>query len=47
MSGVGVCANVKTSNSGVGIESITNEDADVNRVDVPQELDSDFGDTPY
>ena len=44
---LGICANVNISNSGVGMESTTNKNADVNRVDEPQKLDSDFGDVPY
>ena len=43
----GVCADINTLNSGVGKEFTTNENTDVNTVDVPQELESDFGDAPY
>ena len=44
--GVGVCADDSTLNSGVGMESTTDE-ADMNRVGVPQELGSDFGGCPH
>ena len=46
-SGVGVCAGVSTSNSGVGKGPTTDEEADKDKVEVPQELDSDFGDASY
>ena len=46
-SGVGVYTDVNTSDSGAGMEPTTNNNADVNRVDVPRELYSDFGDAPY
>ena len=46
-SGVGVCGGVSTSNSGVGIVPTINEEADEDKVEVPCEFDSNFGDAPY
>ena len=43
----GVCANNSTLYSRIGMASTTNDDVDVNRVVIPRELDSDFGDLPH
>ena len=44
---MGVCANVNTQNLKVGKGPTINENATKNKVDVPQGLDSDLGDTQY
>ena len=44
---MGICAGVNTSNSGVEIVPTIDEEAEEDKIEVPQELDSDFGDTPY
>ena len=45
-SGMGICTSVNTSNSGVGIVPIIDEEAEEDKVEVPRELDSNFGDAP-
>ena len=46
-SGVGVCTNINTLNSGVGKGPTINEDTEEGKFEMPQGLDLDFGDAPY
>lgn len=43
----GVCANVNTPNSGVGIVPTIDKKAEEDKIEIPQELDSNFGEAPY
>ena len=45
-SGVGICANVNTSNSGVGIVPTFDEEVEEYKIEVPWGLDSNFGEVP-
>ena len=42
----GVCADVSTSNSGVGMLPTINEEVGKDKVEVPRELDSNFWGCP-
>ena len=46
-SGMDICASVNISNSGVGIVPTIDEEAEEDKVEVPWELDSNFGDALY
>ena len=46
-SGVGISAGINTSNSGVGIVPTIDKEAEERKVELPWELDSNFGDALY
>ena len=45
--GMGVCTGVCTSNLGVGNGPTVDEEAEKGKVEVPWELNFDFGEAPY